>query len=136
MTQAICDDKDIVLVVDDEEMIEEMIQKQLERRGCLTVSFNNSREALEYYIANVPKITLIITDLTMPLVSGPELIKNALRINPKVPIILVTGYADEQIPDDIRPFVQHVLPKPFLKSELLHAVRTALDKVDHQHLPA
>ena len=134
MTRTICDDKDIILVVDDEEAIEDMIEALVERRGCLHVSYSNPAEAPQYYVANTPKVTLLITDLTMPLVPGPELIKNVLRINPKLPIILVTGYADEHIPDDIRPLVQQVLPKPFVKSELLHAVRTALRKADHQHL--
>ena len=134
MAQAICDDKDVVLVVDDEEEIGEIIGDMVERHGCQHISFNNPTEALQYYIANAPKITLIITDLTMPLVPGPQLIKIVLRVNPKLPIILVTGYADEHIPDAIRPLVRHVLPKPFVKLELLHAVRTALDRVDHQHL--
>jgi DNA-binding NtrC family response regulator len=124
----------MILVVDDEEMIEEMIEELVGRHGYLHVSFNNPAKALEYYTTNVSKITLIITDLTMPLVSGPELIRKVLRINPQVPIILVTGYADEHVPDDIHPLVRAVLPKPFVKSELLHAVRTALNKADHQHL--
>ncbi len=115
-------------------MIGEMIGDAVERHGCQHISFNNPAEAQQYYLANAPQITLLITDLTMPLVPGPQLIKNVLRVNPKLPIILVTGYADEHIPDDIRPLVEHILPKPFLKAELVHAVRTALDKVHHQHL--
>jgi two-component system cell cycle sensor histidine kinase/response regulator CckA len=134
MTQAICDDKDVILVVDDEEEIGEIIGDLVERHGCQHISFSDPVVALQYYIANAPKITLIITELTMPLVPGPQLIKNVLRVNPKLPIILVTGYADEHIPDDIRPLIQHILPKPFVKAELLHAVRTTLDKADHQHL--
>ena len=134
MAQNICDDKDVVLVVDDEEMIGEMIGDTVERHGCQHISFNSPAEAQQYYITNAPKITLLITDLTMPLVPGPQLIKNLLRVNPKLPIILVTGYADEHIPDDIRPLVEHILPKPFLKVGLVHAVRTALDKVHYQHL--
>jgi DNA-binding NtrC family response regulator len=106
----------------------------MERRGCLHASFNNPAEALQYYTEHSQQITLMITDLTMPVLSGPDLIKNALRINPKLPIILITGYADEHIPDDVSPLVHRVLPKPFTKAELFDAVRTALDKVDHQHV--
>ena len=98
-----------------------------------TVSFNDPAEALQYYIENSQKITLMITDLTMPILPGPDLIRRALRINPKLPIILITGYAEEHIPDDIHPLVHRVLPKPFVKAEVLDAVRTALNKVDHQH---
>jgi len=131
MTEALRDERDIVLVVGDEELAEETIQEMVEQRGCLTVSHTNP--ALHYHVDNSPTITPLIAGLTMPLVSGPELIRNLLQINPKVSIILVTGHADEQIPDDIRPLVRHILPKPFMRSELFHAVRTALGKVGHQH---
>ena len=134
MAQTICDDNDVILVVDDEAMIGEMIGDAVERHGCQHISFNNPAEAQQYYLANASQITLLITDLTMPLVSGPQLIKNLLRVNPELPIILVTGYADEHIPGDIRLLVEHILPKPFLKAELVHAVRIALDKVHQQHL--
>ena len=131
MVETLCDDKDVVLVVDDEEMV---VQQTVERHGCQTASFNNPGEALQYYRENSQKITLMITDLTMPKVSGPDLIRRALRINPKLPIILITGYANEHILDDIRPLIHRALPKPFVKAELFDAVRTALNKVDHQHV--
>ena len=110
-----------------------MIDGMVERGGCLHVSFNNPAAALQYYIGNSPEITLMITDLTMPVLPGPDLIRRALRINPKLTIILMTDYAEEHIPDDVRPLVHLVLPKPFTKEEMLDAVRTVLDKVDHQH---
>lgn len=116
-------------------MIGEMIGNMAERHGCQHVSFNDPTEALRYYAENSQKITLMITDLTMPKLPGPDLIKNALRINPKLPIILMTGYAEEHIPDDIQPLVRRILPKPFVKAEVLDAVRTALGKVHRQHLP-
>jgi two-component system, cell cycle sensor histidine kinase and response regulator CckA len=124
----VCEEKDIVLVVDDEEMVEEMIEALVEEHGCAHVSFNNPAEALRYYEENSRKITLMITDLTMPSLSGPDLIKNVLQVNPQLPVILVTGYPNEQIPADIPPLVRRILPKPFTKSELLEAVRTAFDK--------
>jgi DNA-binding NtrC family response regulator len=133
MVETLCDDKDVILVVDDEEMVEQMIVGLVESRGCMHVSFNDPAEALQYYIENSQKITLMITDLTMPNLPGPDLIKHALRINPKLPIILITGYAEEHVPEDIHPLVHCMLPKPFVVSELFDAVRTALDKADHQH---
>jgi len=133
MTEHICDDKDVVLVVDDEDMIGDMVGAMVERHGCQHVSFNDPTEALRYYKENSQIITLMITDLTMPKLPGPDLIRNALRIDPSLPIILITGYAEEHIPDDVRPLVQCVVPKPFVKAEVLDAVRTALNKVDRQH---
>lgn len=124
----VCEEKDIVLVIDDEEMVEEMIEAIVEDHGCAHVSFNNPAEALRYYEENSWKITLMITDLTMPFLSGPDLIRNVLQINPRLSVILVTGYPNEQIPADIPPLVHRILSKPFMKSELLDAVRTAFGK--------
>jgi CheY-like chemotaxis protein len=135
MVENLCDEEDVVLVVDDDEMIAEMIDGMMERGGCSHTSFNDPVEALEYYIEHSQKITLMITDLTMPVLPGPELIRRALQINPKLPIILMTDYAEEHIPDDVRPLVRRVLPKPFMKAEVFDAMRTALDKVERQHIP-
>jgi DNA-binding NtrC family response regulator len=135
MAETICDDKGVVLIVDDEEMIAEMIGDIVERHGCQHVSFNDPQEALQYYKGNSQRITIMVTDLTMPFISGAGLIREVVQINPKLPIILVTGYDDEHIPDDIVPLVHQIVPKPFTKSELLDAVRTEPAKNGHKHLP-
>jgi CheY-like chemotaxis protein len=135
MLENLCYEKDVVLVVDDDEMVAELIDGMMERGGCPRTSFNDPAEALEYYIEHSKKITLMITDLTMPILPGPELIRRAVQINPKLPIILMTDYAEEHIPDDVRPLVRRVLPKPFMKAEMFDAVRTALNKIDRQHVP-
>lgn len=131
----LCDAKDVVLVVDDEEVVDEMIQGVVGERGCTSVSFNNSKEALHFYLERPHNITVAITDLTMPVLSGPDLIKKMLEVNPKLPIILITGYAENKkhTLDEIRPLVHHILQKPFRASDLLDVVRTALDKADHKH---
>lgn len=129
-----CNEKDLVLVVDNEEMIEEMIEDLVEEHGCAHVSFSNPAEALRHYEENSPKITLMIADLTMPSLSGPDLIRKVLQINPRLPVILVIDYPNQQIPADIPPLVRYILPKPFTRSELLNAVRTAFGKEHFMHL--
>lgn len=128
MTDTICSDKDLILVVDDEEMIEEMIEGLVEEHGCPHVSFNDPRKALEYYKQNSRTITVIITDSRMPHLSGPDLVRAVHIIDPKLPIILVTNYEGEPVPDDVTPLVSCVLPKPFTHSELLGTLRMALAK--------
>ena len=73
MVETLCDDKDVVPVVDDEEMV---VQQTVERHGCQTASFNNPGEALQYYRENSQKITLMITDLTTPVLPGSDLIRH------------------------------------------------------------
>jgi DNA-binding NtrC family response regulator len=121
----VCDEKDLVLVIDDEKMIEEMIEELVEEHGCAHVSFNNPAEAFRHYEQNSGKITLMIADLTMPSLPGPDLIRKVLQINPRLPVILVIDYPNQQVPTDIPSLVRYVLPKPFTRSELLNAVRAA-----------
>ena len=133
MSDALCDNRDIILVIDDEKMIEEMIEELVEDQGCSHVSFTDPAKALQHYKENSERITVMITDLTMPSISGPGLIREVLQINPGLPIILITGYGEEYIPHDILSVVHCIVPKPFTKSEILDAVRTALSKVGHEH---
>ncbi len=133
MVETICDDKDIVMVVDDEEMMEEMIEGMVQKHGCAHVSFDDPLSALRYFKENAQRVTILITDLTMPFISGAGLIREVARINPKLPIILVTGYSGEHIPDDIMPLVRHIVPKPFTTSELIDALRVELVRTGHEH---
>ena len=133
MSEMICSDRDIVMVVDDEEAIGEMIKGLLERHGCAHVSFSDPVKALEYYEKHAKEVTLIITDLTMPYMTGSDLIKYARKINPKLPTILITGYPAEHIPEDIRPLPERILAKPFTKLELLTAVEAVLHRPPEWH---
>ena len=135
MVEKICDDKDVVLVVDDEEMMEEMIERMVYKHGCAHISFDDPLNALRYFRENAQRVTILITDLTMPSISGAGLIKEVAQINPKLPIILVTGYDGEHVPDDIMPLVRHIVPKPFTTPELIDALRVELVRTGHKHLP-
>jgi DNA-binding NtrC family response regulator len=126
MTEFVCSDHDLILVVDDEEAIEEMVEELVEEHGCPHVSFNDPRKALEYYRENSPAVTVIITDSIMPSLSGADLVKEVRAIDPKVPIILVTNYEGEPVPDDVTRLVSFILPKPFTHAELLDVLKTAL----------
>ena len=126
MADVVCDEKDVVIVVDDEAMIAEMIAELVDDFGCAYQSFSDPLKALHYYDQNPEKITLMITDLTMPDLSGPDLIRKVSRINRALPVILVTSYPDQEIPADIIPLVSRIIPKPFTRAELLATVRAAL----------
>jgi CheY-like chemotaxis protein len=123
MVATVCDDKHVVLVVDDNEMIEEMIGALVEEYGCPHVSFHDPMEALRHYKENSRNVALMVTDLTMPSMSGSDLVRKALKINPDLPIILITNYAGENIPRDIPPLVKGTVLKPFTKSEFFHVLR-------------
>lgn len=83
-----------ILVIDDEDMITSYLSELLKVEGFQVISFNDSVKALHYFKSNAEKIDVIITDQTMPELTGVELAKNIQQSNFKTPIILCTGYTD------------------------------------------
>ncbi|MCG2744865.1 MAG: transporter substrate-binding domain-containing protein [Desulfobacteraceae bacterium] len=83
-----------ILFVDDEELLAEMAKKMLEKLGyCVTVC-HSSVEALETFKNTPGEFDLVITDQTMPGITGAELSRMMMQIRPDIPIILCTGYSN------------------------------------------
>lgn len=83
-----------ILVIDDESLITHYLTDLLNDEGYKVISFNDSVKGLNYFKDNKNKIDIIITDQTMPKLTGLELVKSILKIRHKIPIILCTGYSD------------------------------------------
>jgi FixJ family two-component response regulator len=132
MAAITCDDTHIVLVVDDDEIVEEMIGTLVEEYGCPCASFHDPEKALQHYVENSQNIALMVTDLTMPSLSGSDLVRKALEINPELPIILITNYVGENIPSDIPRLVRGTVSKPFTKSEFFHALQKTVVTAEHR----
>ena len=117
-----------ILFVDDEEplvMIGEAILAQL---GYEVTCRTNSREALELLKQDASRFDMVITDQTMPGITGLELAKELLAVRPELPVILCTGFshlvdADYAKAAGIRAFAT----KPLTKGEIARTVRKVLD---------
>ena len=83
-----------ILFIDDEELLLEVGQELLERQGYQVTSYQSSVEALAIFQNNPDKFDLVITDQTMPGMTGSELAQKMLQIRPDIPIILCTGYSN------------------------------------------
>jgi DNA-binding NtrC family response regulator len=83
-----------LLIIDDDTNLLEMETEILQRLGYRVTAFDAPLEALEYYRANRKDIDLIITDQTMPKITGARLAKQLIEIDPDVRIILCTGYSE------------------------------------------
>ena len=117
-----------ILLVDDDESVVNVIKQLLEGLGYQVTSKNCSRETLELFSAQPNAFDLIITDQTMPEMTGEQLAKELINLKPGVLIILCTGYSS--VIDDkkakaigIREFIM----KPVDKKELAITVRRVLD---------
>jgi len=118
-----------IMVVDDEESIRQSCSEYLQSQGYKVEVFSNGIDALERFNANSIKFDLIITDLTMPGLSGDKLSVEILKIQPKMPIILCTGFSEDMtkkkaIQLGIRKFVL----KPISNSDLSILIRKIIDK--------
>jgi len=118
-----------VLLIDDEKALLEMGQQVLERLGYKVEVSNNPVKALEQYRSNPNHFDLIITDMTMPQMTGKELIQEILKIQPDMPIILCTGFSEKINRESAGEIgIGKYIEKPLNKRELSIAVREVLDE--------
>ncbi|MBF0398302.1 MAG: response regulator [Desulfobacterales bacterium] len=116
-----------ILLVDDEFPIIALLQEILQNLGYKVTAIADSIEALKIFKSNPDLFDLVITDMTMPNMTGEKLSKEMLAIRPDIPIIICTGFS-EQI-DDIKAKslgIREYLSKPILLSSLAKAIRSAL----------
>jgi PAS domain S-box-containing protein len=122
-----------ILFVDDEEDLVYAGEKMLRRLGYEPVVFQNSLKALEAFRAGPDKFDLIITDQSMPHVTGIELAREALRIRPEIPIVICSGFSPDsgegltrQEAEQIG--VREVQMKPLGSAEMAGIIRRILDE--------
>ncbi len=117
-----------VLFVDDEDMLNDMAKDALPSLGYSVSLFTRSKEALRTFQSAPESFDLVITDQTMPEMTGMELAKEILRSRPDMPIILCSGYSTMINPQRVRKIgIRHFMKKPIRKRELALAMRKVLD---------
>jgi PAS domain S-box-containing protein len=125
--------KERILLVDDEQEIVRMVQQMLERLGYNVTMRTSSVEALEAFRTLQEKFDLVITDQTMPNMTGEELAKELIRIRPDIPIILCTGFSERISKEKTKAIgIREYIMKPILKSEMANAIRRVLDQGERE----
>lgn len=116
-----------ILLVDDEVAVAQLGRQQLARLNYDVVACSSSREALELFHAAPHTFDLVITDQTMPQMSGDALARALRRIRPDIPIILCTGFSHTMNPEGAKALgIDAWLSKPWQAYELAHTVRAVL----------
>jgi two-component system cell cycle sensor histidine kinase/response regulator CckA len=114
-----------VLLVEDEAMVRAVAERALTRQGYSVVTAANGEEALELLEAGT-KIDLLVSDVVMPSMDGPTLVRHARERYPDLPILFMSGYAEEQLRRSIDLPRVAFLPKPFSVQQLAEAARAAI----------
>ncbi|WP_176371583.1 PAS domain-containing hybrid sensor histidine kinase/response regulator [Desulfosediminicola flagellatus] len=118
-----------ILFVDDEAAIVKMGARMLESLGYEVTSRTSSIEALELFRFKAESFDLVISDITMPNMTGDKLVEKIRAIAPDVPVILCTGYSNRITKETARKYgINGFAFKPIVKTEFANLVRSVLDK--------
>ena len=115
-----------ILLVEDEDMVRAVAERALTRAGYTVVTASQGEEGIERF-GKMEKVDLILSDVMMPTMDGPAMVRILRGQRPDVPVLFMSGYAEEQLRQSID--IDHVsfLPKPFSVAQLTEATSAALD---------
>ncbi|MEW6670933.1 MAG: PAS domain S-box protein [Thermodesulfobacteriota bacterium] len=117
-----------ILFVDDEKSIVDTTSAMLKRLGYHVDAKMSSRSALETFRNNPEGFDIVITDQTMPDITGVELTSELLKIRADIPVILCTGFSETINAENARTLgIQRFIMKPIIMSEIAETIRKALD---------
>jgi PAS domain S-box-containing protein len=118
-----------VLFVDDETMLVEMASIFLRRQGFRVTEKTDSLQALETFRSKPDEFDIVITDQTMPEMTGSELAVEMFKIRPDVPVILLSGYSKKISDEEVKELgIKEFLHKPFDGKTLVRSIRKVLDE--------
>lgn len=117
-----------ILIVEDENNLRQVLETYLTTRGYTVISAENGKQALELYRTHNKEIALIISDIGLPHLSGEEIFRRVKEINPKVKVILASGFVDpEEKSELLSRGVLDIIIKPYNLSDVLLTTRKILD---------
>jgi len=118
-----------ILIVDDEVPIAQLEKIMLERMGYDVVQRTSSKDALKAFMMNPGSFDLVISDMSMPRLTGIQLAKEIFNIRQDLPIIICTGFSEKITESIIKETgIKAILMKPVIKSKMAKMVRKVLDE--------
>ena len=118
-----------ILFVDDEPVLTEIGQQMLELLGYRVTTRTSAVEALELFRRDPARFDLMITDMTMPHLTGERLAKKLMEIRPDIPVILCTGYSEQVSEEQARALgIRAYVLKPLVMKDLAATIRRILDQ--------
>jgi PAS domain S-box-containing protein len=118
-----------LLLVDDEASLVAFIERMLKRLGYHVTTYTSSFDAMTAFQEHPQDFDLVLTDMTMPHMTGAQIARKVKAIRPEVPVLLMTGFSSKIKRDGKESFaIDDVLYKPILKPDLAKAIRRLLDR--------
>jgi two-component system cell cycle sensor histidine kinase/response regulator CckA len=117
---------ELVLLVEDEAAVRRTVQRLLEHAGYTVIAATHGAEALTLWHAHSANVRVVLSDVRMPVMSGPEFVRQLRVAGSRLPVVLMSGFADVELTRSLPAGVRELLQKPFATAELFRAVREAL----------
>ena len=122
-----------ILYVEDDELIAKELSSTIEKLFKKIIVAKNGQDGLDKYNQNKDEINLIISDISMPIMNGVELLKNVRKEDLKIPFIFTTAFTDkEYLVDSLKQGVHDYFIKPINLNELLIKIEKVAKKVEHE----
>jgi len=117
----------MILLVEDEDAVRLVAERTLARQGYEVVCASDGEDGLEL-VRQGGAFDLIVSDVVMPAMDGPAMAREVRKIAPDLPILFMSGYAEEQLRKDIDIADMHFIAKPFSVSQISEKVAEVLQK--------
>ena len=120
--------KETIMFVDDEPALVNVFRQGLMRLGYKVEGFTDPRRAFDYFSKNPQKVDILVTDTTMPYMSGVELAERSMEIREDLPVVICTGFTTLISVDDARDRgIRDFVMKPFKIKDIANRIRDVLD---------
>lgn len=118
-----------ILVIDDERLVHEIVGKTMEKAGVPVLHAYDGREGLRLYVENRNKVAMILLDLTMPYMTGDEVLKKIREIDSQLPVLIISGYEEEIVMNQFKgQKIEDFILKPLRPDVLIDKISKILKK--------
>ena len=114
-----------ILLVEDEDMVRAVAERALTRQGYTVITASDGDEGVEAVRSN-PEFDLVVSDVVMPSMDGPAMAREIRQLAPSLPVLFMSGYAEEQLRREIDIEGMHFIPKPFSVAQIAAKVGEVL----------
>ncbi len=123
---------ELILIADDEMAIREITKSTLEAYGYKVLVASDGSEAVSLYAGQRDEISLVVTDMAMPIMDGSATVSALRKINPEVRVIVATGYMDSSDTLRISGTANAILKKPYSAAGLMRVITEVLSTADSE----
>jgi CheY-like chemotaxis protein len=118
-------DTPVILLVDDDGMIRKLTSALLQAQGYAVVQAESGSRGMECFAKYRQALAMVLSDVVMPEMSGPEMVRQILEIDPRTRVMFMTGQVEQVLPERFQTGYA-VLRKPFTREALVDSVRACL----------